>query len=100
MLTFHKIRNWASERNLIEGSNPQAQMLKTIEELGETAGAIARGNLAGVMDGIGDVVVCLTILASQHGLEIEDCINDAWEEIKDRKGRMENGVFIKDGEPQ
>lgn len=96
MLTFHRIRNWAADRNLIAGSNPQAQMLKTIEELGETAAAIARGNLAGVTDGIGDVVVCLTILAAQHGIDIEECIDAAWEEIKDRKGRMENGVFIRE----
>ena|SRR5687767_1417463 len=97
-MQFDNIRAWARARNLISGSTPHAQMLKTVEELGETAGAIARGNLSGVKDGIGDCIVCLTILAAQHDMDIEDCIAAAWEEIKDRKGRMENGVFIKESE--
>lgn len=95
---FENIRRWASDRNLIDGSNPQAQMLKTMEELGETAAGVARGNVDSVKDGIGDCVVCLTILAAQYNMAIEDCIAAAWNEIKDRKGRMQNGVFIKEGE--
>lgn len=93
---FELIRGWAADRNLIEGSNPRAQMLKLFEEGGETAGAIARGNRDGVIDGIGDCAVVLTILAAQHGVTIEECIAAAWDEIKDRRGKMVDGVFVKE----
>lgn len=73
-------------------------MLKLVEEIGELAHGMAKGREDEIIDGIGDAVVVLTILASQHGLLIEDCIEDAWQEIKDRKGRMENGIFIKEGD--
>lgn len=92
------IEQWAHDRNLIEGSTPEKQFLKLMEEVGETAGAQARGNLDGIKDGIGDAFVVLTILAAQNGLNIADCVAAAWDEIKDRKGRMSNGVFIKEGD--
>ena len=98
MNRFPEIRNWAEERNLIKGSNPQAQMLKTMEELGEVAAGVARDNQSAIIDGIGDVVVCLTILAAQRDIPIEACIEYAWDQIKDRKGRMVDGVFIKSGD--
>ncbi len=94
--TFDKIINWADERNLINGSNPHAQMLKMTEEVGELAAAIARNNMTNAADAIGDSIVVLTILSAQLGLDIETCIEDAYTVIKDRKGRMENGVFIKE----
>lgn len=94
----NKITGWASDRNLIEGSTPEKQFLKLMEEIGETAGAQARGNLDGVADGIGDAFVVLNIIAAQNGLTITECVNGAWGEIKDRTGRMIDGVFVKDGE--
>lgn len=94
---FDLIRQWARDRNLVEGSNPQAQMLKLFEEGGELAHAIARNNYDGVMDSIGDMVVVLTILAAQFDANIEeDCIAPAYDTIKDRKGRMVDGVFVKE----
>jgi NTP pyrophosphatase (non-canonical NTP hydrolase) len=95
MKEFELIRNWAYDRNLIKGSNPQAQMLKMTEEVGELAHAIARSKLPEAKDAIGDCVVVLTILAEQLGLDIESCIDAAYEQIKDRKGRMVDGVFVK-----
>lgn len=95
---FINIRGWAEARNLVQGSNPQAQFTKLIEEAGELATGIAkkRGDL--VMDGIGDMVVVLTIIAAQHGFTIEQCIDMAWDEIKDRKGRCVDGVFVKEAD--
>lgn len=93
---FEPIRQWASDRNLIEGATRQAQMLKLTEEVGELASAIARGNEPLVADSIGDAVVVLTILAAQSGLTIEDCVAAAYNEIKDRKGRMVDGVFVRE----
>lgn len=93
---FYKIREWATERNLIKGASPHAQMLKMTEEVGELAHGIARGNEVLIKDAIGDCVVVLTILAAQNGFTIEECIEAAYEQIKDRKGKMIDGVFVKD----
>jgi NTP pyrophosphatase (non-canonical NTP hydrolase) len=98
MSRFDDIRAWAHDRNLIDGSTPDRQFLKLSEEVGELAAGLAKGNRLAVIDGIGDAIVVLTILASQVGMLIEDCIDAAWDEIKDRKGRMQDGVFIKDGD--
>ena len=95
---FEDIRNWAADRNLIEGSDPKSQMLKLSEEMGELAGALARGKEAEADDAIGDMVVVLTILSAQRGVSIETCIEGAWQEIKDREGRMVAGVFVKEGD--
>lgn len=98
---FPKIRKWAQDRNLLnydEGAHPRAQMLKGMEEFGEIAAAIARNDRDAIADGIGDMVVVLTILAALEGLSIEDCIEHAWDEIKDRKGKLVRGVFIKEAD--
>lgn len=92
------IRQWAIDRNIIEGSSPQAQFVKLIEETGELASGIAKNRMEVVKDGLGDAVVVLTILAAQYGYKLEDCIEFAWNEIKDRKGRMVNGTFVKEAD--
>ena len=92
---FGNIRQWAEDRNLIEGSTADKQLGKLIEEIGELAAGIARKDKDRVIDGIGDAVGVLTILSAQHGVMIEDCIEAAWNEIKDRKGKMIDGVFVK-----
>ncbi|MBL0319656.1 MAG: MazG-like family protein [Alphaproteobacteria bacterium] len=96
MNTFELISQWAHDRNLIEGATRQAQMLKLTEEVGELAAGIAKAKEQVVKDSIGDCVVVLTILAKQSGLTIEECINAAYEEIKDRKGRMIDGIFVRE----
>lgn len=93
---FPAIRRWARDRNIIKGATTHAQMLKMTEELGELAAGIARGDKDLVIDSIGDCVVVLTILAAQHEMTIEECIARAYDEIKDRKGKMIDGVFVKD----
>lgn len=95
---FIKIRGWAEARNLVDGSTPEKQFVKLQEEIGEFAAGIARKRPGAIMDGIGDAVVVLTILAAQHGVTIEECIDAAWDEIKDRKGRMVDGVFVKEAD--
>lgn len=93
---FNKIVNWAEDRNLIKGASRQAQMLKLTEEVGELAAGIAKVKEDVVKDSIGDCVVVLTIIAAQSGLHIEDCINAAYNEIKDGKGKMVDGVFVRE----
>ena len=98
--TFTQIREWAEARNLIAGSDSFRQLAKLAEEAGELAGAIAKQQPAGIQDGIGDCVVVLTILTAQNGLKIEDCIAQAYDEIKDRRGVMKDGVFVKEEDVQ
>jgi NTP pyrophosphatase (non-canonical NTP hydrolase) len=93
---FDRIRTWAEARNLIEGSKPVNQVSKLVEELGELATGVNKGKMDLIADGIGDAVVVLTILAKQCNMNIEDCIDVAWNEIKDRKGKMIDGIFVKE----
>jgi len=89
------IKDWAIDRNL-HNANPDRQMLKLMEEVGELANALARNNIEKQVDSIGDIYVVLTILSMQLDLAIEDCIEAAYNQIKDRKGYLVNGVFIKE----
>lgn len=98
MSLFELIAEWAEARNLIEGSDSFRQLVKLQEEVGELAAGIAKQRVGEVSDAIGDCVVVLTILALQNGLFIEDCIHRAYQVIKDRKGRMVDGVFVKEGD--
>lgn len=88
------IEKWAKNKGL-DQAQPEKQMLKVIEELGEVGAGMARGNLEAVKDGIGDTLVTLIILAMQHGLTAEECLEQAWGEIKGRTGQMIDGVFVK-----
>ena len=91
----YSVKLWAESRDLIKKENVSRQMLKVMEEVGETAASIARGNRDLIKDGIGDSFVTLIILSWQNGIDPTECLRAAWEEIKDRKGTTENGVFIK-----
>lgn len=42
--------------------------------------------------------VQLLEVAHHFDLDIHDCVQAAWDEIKDRKGRMIDGVFVKEGD--
>lgn len=94
--TEQDVLDWAEARNLIEGSNPHSQMLKLMEELGELAGGIAKSNEALIVDSFGDILVVLTILSAQLGYDLEKCFSLAYEEIRHRKGKMVEGVFVKE----
>ena len=92
--TIEKIKDWAIDRNLHTG-NPVGQVAKLFEEGGELAKAINKNKVDDIKDGICDVIVVLTVLSLQLDIDIAECINLAYEEIKDRKGKLVNGVFIK-----
>lgn len=93
-----EIIRWSEDRKIIPNSTPQAQLLKAFEEMGELAAAEARGNTAGMSDSVGDVMVCLINYCALRGLDIVECMEWAYDEIKDRKGTMSpDGIFIKQG---
>lgn len=91
----NKIQQWAIDRNL-HTADPNKQMLKLGEEFGELCQGMAKGNKDQIIDSIGDMYVVMTILSMQLGLDIRDCIAQAYDEIKDRKGKMIDGVFVKE----
>ena len=91
-----QVGNWAYDKGLVKRENAPKQMLKVMEEVGETAGALLKGNETELKDGIGDSFVTLIILAEQLGYTPQECLQAAWEEIKNRKGETKDGVFVKD----
>ena len=93
---FDLIRKWADDRGLYKHGDTKTQALKLVEEVGEICRAILKDNHSDVEDGIGDAVVVLTNLAELQGTSIEACIEAAYNEIKDRTGKMDNGTFKKD----
>lgn len=92
-----RIEEWARERGL-DVADPEKQMLKLGEEFGELCQGMAKNKPEQVEDSIGDMYVVMTILSLQLDLDIEDCVMKAYSEIKDRKGKMINGFFIKEAD--
>lgn len=88
------VEQWARNKGLDEAESSK-QMLKVVEETGEVAAALARNDQDALRDGIGDVVVTLIILALQNDMDLYECLNCAYDEIKGRTGKMINGVFVK-----
>jgi len=93
---FGLIREWAQTRGLYDKGNTHTQYVKLQEEAGELAKALLQDDKMEIMDAIGDMVVVLTNLAHLEDTTIESCIAQAYNEIKNRKGSMINGTFVKD----
>lgn len=91
---IESVEQWAKNKGL-DKADSSKQMLKVVEEVGEVAAALARNDQDDLRDGIGDVVVTLIILALQSDMDIYECLNIAYDEIKGRTGKMVNGVFVK-----
>nr|WP_233204503.1 MazG-like family protein [Sporosarcina sp. P17b] len=89
------IRTWAIYRGL-DTADSTKQALKLGEEFGELCQGLAKSRPDEVKDALGDMFVVMTILAMQEGVAIEECVQIAYNEIKDRKGEMVNGVFVKE----
>ena len=95
---FDLIRNWAATRKIYEKGNSHTQYVKLQEEAGELAKALLDKNKVEIKDAIGDMVVVLTNLAYLEEFLIEDCIESAYMEIAQRRGKMVNGTFVKEVE--
>lgn len=90
------IAAWHHARNLIDGANNQSQFMKLISEAGELANNLAKGK--DCRDDIGDMIVVLINIAERNGYTIEECLEQAYNDIKDRKGKMINGTFVKEAD--
>lgn len=115
---IQKVIQWANDRNIIQGSSAIKQLDKTSEEFNELQRALAQWYLVGhlnvergfhnydleadtekeVRDAYGDILVTLIIAAAMDEIDLEDCLAQAWDTIKDRKGRLVNGLFVKETE--
>lgn len=93
---FELIRQWAHNRGIYDKGDSKTQYIKLMEESGELAKALLKKDKPEIIDAIGDMVVVLTNLAALENLTIEDCIDSAYKEISNRKGKMENGTFVKE----
>ena len=94
---FELIRKWATERGIYDKGNSHTQYVKLMEEAGELAAALLNKDSYEIKDAIGDMVVVLTNLAVLEGMQIENCIDSAYNEIANRTGTMHNGTFVKTG---
>ena len=92
---FPLIRDWADKRGIYDKGDEKTQYVKLMEEAGELAQSLLKQNREEAIDAVGDMVVVLTNLAVFIGVDIEDCIISAYNEIKNRKGKMTNGTFVK-----
>lgn len=105
------VLQWGEDKG-ITGPNgtgtKMGQVAKMMEEAVETQQAVIYNHglrdeaqdLDAVKDGIGDTMVTLILLADLHGWTIEQCLQYAYNIISKRTGKMQNGTFVKDSEPE
>lgn len=94
-LLIDNVTGWFEEKGL---HDVKMQMVKTVEELGELAHEISRGNTESreLVDALGDIIVTIIGLCHHLNIPFEAALSLAWNEIKDRKGKVINGSFVKD----
>jgi NTP pyrophosphatase (non-canonical NTP hydrolase) len=98
-VTEQLVINWADDRGILDplnGSDTISQYIKLHEEQGELLDALRVVNQDLVKDAIGDIMVVLTIIANLSSLNLSQCYEAAYEEIKNRKGKMVRGIFVKE----
>jgi len=91
---IEKVVDWHHARNLIDGATDKDQFCKLMQEAGELSDNICKKR--DVSDDIGDMIVVLINIAERNKLTLVECLQKAWNDIKDRKGKMVDGVFIKE----
>lgn len=97
---INKINQWAISHGLDKG-NPKIEWMKVTEEVGEIRDVLLKPTKftepqAALKDAIGDTLVTIIVLAHQLDLDVTECLSIAYEEIKNRKGKMVNGTFVKE----
>ena len=90
------IKQWHYDRNLIHGSDDKTQFAKLIQEAGELSDNICKER--DIKDDIGDMMVVLINIAERNGVSLTECLDVAYNDIKDRRGIMIDGVFVKEAD--
>jgi len=93
---INAVEDWAVNKGLTNKASSHAQLCKLLEESGELAAGVLKQNEALIEDSLGDVLVVLIILSKQLGKDLFECLELAYGEIKDRKGKMVDGSFVKE----
>lgn len=103
MSNFEELKNkvayWAFKRDLYQ-ADPKIQWMRVTEEVGEIRDVLLKPTKfedpkQALKDALGDSLVTLIILATQLNLDLVECLEVAYEEIKDRNGKMVNGTYVK-----
>lgn len=92
--TLVDVIQWGRDKCL---SDPKAQLNKVMEEVGEIAHEITRNNYESdeLVDAIGDTLVTVVILSDILDIDPIDALQEAYDAIKNRKGKTENGTFVR-----
>ncbi len=90
------ILNWAKEKGILNKATPMSQSLKTLEEVNELLTAINNKDEVETKDAFGDILVTIIIGSKLCNMNLLDCLDSAYNVIKNRTGVMKNGQFIKD----
>lgn len=90
------VLEWANDKGILENATPMTQAIKTLEEVGELIEATNNDAFYEVKDALGDILVTIIIGSKLNGLDLLECLDSAYNEIKDRKGSMVNGTFVKE----
>lgn len=96
MTLINKVIQWHYDRNLIHGSTDKDQALKLLQELGELSDSVCKGK--DISDDIGDMLVVMLNIAERNKVSLASCLERAWNDIKDRKGKMVDGIFVKESD--
>ena len=92
-----KVIQWSEARKIIPNSTPLAQWIKAAEELNELREAIVNEDRYEAIDAVGDTVVCLINICALLDVNLTDCLEAAYQQIKDRRGYMNaDGIFVKE----
>jgi NTP pyrophosphatase (non-canonical NTP hydrolase) len=94
--TEMQVLRWGEDRGIIQNGKSMGQVVKLFEETTELLDALNRGNTADIKDAVGDIMVVLTMLCGILDINLTDCYDGAYMEIKDRKGYLtKEGIFVK-----
>jgi NTP pyrophosphatase (non-canonical NTP hydrolase) len=92
-----EVVRWGEARQIVQHSNPRAQAIKTLEEVGELIQAITDNDREAMIDAYGDILVTLVMGCATADLDLVSCFKHAYEQIKDRTGTLgPDGIFYKD----
>lgn len=92
-----KVIQWSEARKIIPNSTPLAQWKKGMEEMEELRDALRDNNREEAIDAVGDTVVCLINICALLDVNLTDCLEAAYLQIKDRRGYMNaEGIFVKE----
>jgi len=94
--TIQLVEQWAEEKGILSKATPIKQAMKTQEEVNELCNAILDDNRDEIKDAIGDIMVTLIIQCKMQGMDLQDCLESAYNVIKNRTGKMVDGMFVKD----